>query len=209
MSLQNAYVISLPLPLFPHLSSRNLWERLGNCYMHAEQKILFTNEMKRYRIWPRPKGWVQKIFQTLLPNFVKCHCKSWLNFVRFWMNESKQNEYKGLIMQNRKGKITPVNTSLDWIIFLWQWQWQWQWQHLFYWAAMIFVLLDNAELQGWNRSCKCTLRLKHFPLTMTMTTFVLLDNAKLQGWNRSCKQILRLKHFPLTMTMTFILFYNA
>jgi hypothetical protein len=31
------------------------------------------NEMKQNKIWSRLKGWVQKIFQTLLPNFGMCH----------------------------------------------------------------------------------------------------------------------------------------
>ncbi len=29
---------------------------LGNCDTCVEQKILFMNEMKRYKIQPRPKG---------------------------------------------------------------------------------------------------------------------------------------------------------
>ncbi len=44
---------------------------LGNCDIHEKQKILFANEMKRYKIWLRLKGWVQKIFRTLLSNFIQ------------------------------------------------------------------------------------------------------------------------------------------
>ncbi len=33
-----------------------LWSGLGNFDIHAEQKILFMNEMKRYKIQPRHKG---------------------------------------------------------------------------------------------------------------------------------------------------------
>ncbi len=44
------------------------WVTLGNCDICAEQKILFTNETKRYKIWPKPKGCVQILdsfkFQT-------------------------------------------------------------------------------------------------------------------------------------------------
>jgi len=29
---------------------------IGNCDIHAEQKISFINEMKWYEIWLRPKG---------------------------------------------------------------------------------------------------------------------------------------------------------
>jgi hypothetical protein len=44
---------------------------LGNCDIHVRQKISVMNEMKRYKIWPRPKVWVQKIFRILPPNFIK------------------------------------------------------------------------------------------------------------------------------------------
>jgi hypothetical protein len=50
---------------------RLAWLTIGNCDICAEGKISFMNEIKRNKIWPRPKGWVQKIFQTLLANFSK------------------------------------------------------------------------------------------------------------------------------------------
>ncbi len=49
---------------------------LGNCDIHAEGKILYTNEMKQNKIWSRPKGYVQKIFWTLPQNFGNGHNKS-------------------------------------------------------------------------------------------------------------------------------------
>ncbi len=58
---------------------------LVNCDTCAKRKILFLNEMKLYEIWPRPKGWVQKIFQTLPPNFVKGLYKNWFKFHPFFM----------------------------------------------------------------------------------------------------------------------------
>ncbi len=44
---------------------------LGNFNIHAAQEISVFNEMKRYQIWLRPKGWVQKISQTIPPNLIK------------------------------------------------------------------------------------------------------------------------------------------
>ncbi len=44
----------------------------GNFDIHADRKILFMNETKWYKIWPRPERLsFKKIFQTLQPNFVK------------------------------------------------------------------------------------------------------------------------------------------
>ncbi len=77
-------------------------EILGNCDINVERKILFMNETKWYKIWPRPKGWVQKIFWTFLPNFVKglkesCHkfclfcksakCKKWSTYLSKYPNK--------------------------------------------------------------------------------------------------------------------------
>ncbi len=45
--------------------------------------------MKRYEIWPRPKGFVQKIFQALAANFIKGPYKSWLKF----MNDHNKLEF--------------------------------------------------------------------------------------------------------------------
>jgi hypothetical protein len=54
-----------------HFFRHGVLLQLGNCDIHAGWKISFTNKTKLYKIWPRPKGWVQKIFQTLPPNFVE------------------------------------------------------------------------------------------------------------------------------------------
>ncbi len=34
----------------------------SNCDIHAQWKILFVNEMKWYKIWQRPNGFIQNIF---------------------------------------------------------------------------------------------------------------------------------------------------
>ncbi len=57
---------------------------IGNCDIHAEWKILFIDNTKQNEIWPRLKGWVQKIFWTLVPNFVKGPYKSWIKFHPFF-----------------------------------------------------------------------------------------------------------------------------
>jgi len=68
---------------------------LGNCDIPAEQKISLTNEMKWNQIWPRPKGWVQKIFWTLPSNLSVClkclnkHCHKFCPFCRAWTKVSK------------------------------------------------------------------------------------------------------------------------
>jgi len=53
---------------------------VGNFDIRAERNISFMNETKRYKILPRPKCWVQKNFQILLPNFRKDLIKSCLKF---------------------------------------------------------------------------------------------------------------------------------
>ena len=58
-------------------------------------KYLFMNETKQNKIWPRPKGLVQKIFQTLLPNFSKGHdesCQKFHPFCMAWMKVSKMHQ---------------------------------------------------------------------------------------------------------------------
>jgi hypothetical protein len=45
------------------LVARFLW--LGNCDIYAVEIFLFMNEKKRYEIWPRPNGCVQKFIQAL------------------------------------------------------------------------------------------------------------------------------------------------
>ncbi len=63
--------------------------------MCAGQKILFMNEMKWYEIWQKLKGWAQKIFWTLLPNFIQglnenCHI-----FIHFaWTKVSRMKQAK-------------------------------------------------------------------------------------------------------------------
>ncbi len=45
--------------------------KLSKSKLHEGQKTLFINDMKKNEIWLRPKVWVQKIFLTLKPNYVK------------------------------------------------------------------------------------------------------------------------------------------
>ncbi len=58
----------------------------GNCNIYAEWKILLVNETKQYEIWQGPKGWIQKIFQLLLPNFIKGCNKSWFRHFALKLN---------------------------------------------------------------------------------------------------------------------------
>jgi hypothetical protein len=60
--------------------ARKARTQIGKCDIHEEQKILFINKTKWYKIWFRLKGWVKKIFSILLLNFVKEPYKSWLKF---------------------------------------------------------------------------------------------------------------------------------
>ncbi len=69
-----------------HLSLR---ARLCNCNIRAKRKILNTNETKWYKIRPRLKGWFHKIFQPLLPNFIKGLCTSWLKFPLMFLQNNK------------------------------------------------------------------------------------------------------------------------
>jgi hypothetical protein len=62
------------------------YPQLSNCDICSNQNILFMTGLKQYEIWPRPKGWVQKIFRTLPPNFVKCLNESWLKCCPFCMD---------------------------------------------------------------------------------------------------------------------------
>jgi hypothetical protein len=52
---------------------------LYNYDICAEQNILFMSEMKQNKIRFRPKGWVQKIFQTFSTNFRQGHNEGCLN----------------------------------------------------------------------------------------------------------------------------------
>ncbi len=68
---------------------------LGNCDIHAEQKISSMNETKWYEICLRPKGWAQKIFQILLPNFCKGHkesCRKFHLFCKAWTKVSEMQQ---------------------------------------------------------------------------------------------------------------------
>jgi len=60
-----------------------------------EHNISLMNETKWYKIQPRPKVQVQKIFQTLPPKFAKGLNESWLEFHPFCMDVCWQNEANG------------------------------------------------------------------------------------------------------------------
>ncbi len=60
-----------------------------NCKFHAWRKILFNNAMKENEILLRPKGWVQKIFWTWWPNFIKNFNITWHKFCSFWMDNNE------------------------------------------------------------------------------------------------------------------------
>ncbi len=76
---------------------------VGNCNIHAEQKISLINETKWYKILPGLKGRVQIIFPSLLPNFVLQ--KVGLNLVNFaW---TKVTEMKLRLIYTQKGLSLP------------------------------------------------------------------------------------------------------
>ncbi len=58
---------------------------LGNCDIHAVQKLSITNVTKQNEIQSRPKGWVWKTFWTFLANFGKSRNKSCWKFWPFYM----------------------------------------------------------------------------------------------------------------------------
>ncbi len=62
----------------------------------------------------------QKIFCTLLLNFVKCLNKNWLEFYPFYMNESKQNTAKGSFMLKKTFFYQPGNFFCRQISQIWQ-----------------------------------------------------------------------------------------
>ncbi len=69
---------------------------IGNYDICAEWKISFTYETKQNKIRFRLRGWDQKIFSALPPNFVKGHKESCLKFCRFcmaWIKVSKIQQY--------------------------------------------------------------------------------------------------------------------
>jgi hypothetical protein len=61
---------------------------VGNCDIHAEQKILVVNETKWYKNWSKLTFLVIKNFHNLLPNFVEFLKQSLLEFCPFCINES-------------------------------------------------------------------------------------------------------------------------
>ncbi len=67
--------------------------------------IVYINELK-FEIWPRPKG--LKIFQTLLQTFVQGNNESFHDFHSFCMDESEQNEVKGLILYSKRSFFLPT-----------------------------------------------------------------------------------------------------
>ncbi len=93
---------------------------LGNCDICAEQKILFMNEMKRYEIWPRLKGWVQKIFQTFLPNLTKV-ALNFVNFAQFKWKWVKWSEYltKYSSQFSQIYQIFKVFYRIQWKYIIW------------------------------------------------------------------------------------------
>jgi hypothetical protein len=68
--------------------------KMGNCKFFEWQKILFINEMKENKIWPRPKGYVGKIFWTLLPNFARGSIVSWHIFFHFALMKMSEMKAK-------------------------------------------------------------------------------------------------------------------
>ncbi len=65
-------------------NTKSFIQNWGNCDIHARQKISVMKDVKQSQIWPRPKGGVQIIFQTLPPNFVKSLNKSWHKLWKQW-----------------------------------------------------------------------------------------------------------------------------
>ncbi len=62
---------------------KQLFYRLGNCYIWQEQEISFMSGIKWDKILPQPKGWVQKTFQNLVQNFCEGLNKKCLKFDQF------------------------------------------------------------------------------------------------------------------------------
>jgi hypothetical protein len=58
---------------------------VSNCDKHGKQKTSVMIETKWYKIQAKPKGCLQKIFQTLPTNFGKCLNKSCFKFHPFCM----------------------------------------------------------------------------------------------------------------------------
>jgi hypothetical protein len=79
----------------------------GHYNIFAQQKISFNDEMKQYENRSRLKGWVQKIFLTWPPNFIKDLNKSWLEFCPFCMNESEQIKVMGSFMLKKSFFYQP------------------------------------------------------------------------------------------------------
>ncbi len=71
---------------------------LGNCDICEDRKISFANETKQYKIWLRPRGWFQKIFQTLPPDFFTVLYESCVKFHPFCMAWMKVSKMKWIII---------------------------------------------------------------------------------------------------------------
>jgi hypothetical protein len=93
---------------------------VGNCDIHAERKILFANEMNRYKSQPRLTGWVQIIFQIAPPNFVKCLDESWLKCWPLWMKVREMEPRLILWTHNMKvmSKDKNVNIAATYLLNL-------------------------------------------------------------------------------------------
>ncbi len=79
------------------INGEHIW--LGKCDICAKEKILFANGTKWYKILTRPKGWVQKIFQTLLPNWALRFNESYVKSHPFCMAWMKVSEMKNIFNQ--------------------------------------------------------------------------------------------------------------
>ncbi len=71
---------------------------VGNTDIYAEQKIWFKNETKWNEIWSRVEFWAQKIFQTLLANFIKVMttkiAENFIHFARHWQKWAIEDSYE-------------------------------------------------------------------------------------------------------------------
>jgi hypothetical protein len=68
-------------------------KELGNCDICTELKKMVMNETKRIEPQSRPKVWVQKIFQALLPNFGMGYNKSCQKFHPLCMAWTKVTKF--------------------------------------------------------------------------------------------------------------------
>ncbi len=73
--------------------------KLSNCDICAERKISSMKSTKQYKIWPSPKDWLQKIFRTLPPKFIKGLSKSYHKFCPFCTTRVKMNKMQWIFNQ--------------------------------------------------------------------------------------------------------------